>query len=892
MSISTNTSSRAGFRSACVSSAAISVLLPFVGTAAAQDASRSVFAEEIIVEARKRPETAQDVPIAISAFSAKSLDARGVVQTDQIANFTPNLTFQNNPGFSGGTNVSAIYLRGVGQFDFLGSIEPGVGLYVDGIYLARSVGGVMDLVDIEQLSVLRGPQGTLFGRNTIGGAIDIKTVKPSDEFGGKASVLFGDDQRIEFRASANLPVTDELFVRFSGAYLQRDGYVERINGNGPNGNDLGNKDTVIGRIQVRWEPTDRFTADFALDATRDESNGAPFVIRGARDTSAAWNPNRLPILPPSVASPFQLLNGGTPVSFDPLTGAPTGFDGTLAPGSLPFAPPFVAADTQFHQINIGPAGGPLNAPVDNFSVLHNFLQAYGPGGTPGVCMSAPFEPYFANSNAAPNCYGSQYFEQSIGDFNNASGDLSFSRSTIWGASLDLNYEFDSFSVRSITAYRSIDSQFAQDNDATPLSIAYFEDDFQQEQISQEIQVKGTSFDDRFNWILGGFYFNEDVDNLNDVTFTPVQVRSGGIINNKSLAFFGQGTFDVTDRLSITAGLRWTKDDKTFDSGPYQFVLQSFVGPGVAGGFDGCPGAQTVQECPTFNPDGPPIPDSIDANGPLAIFGDRVSELNAKELNVYANIAYDVTDDVLAYFTFSQGFKSGGFTQRVFPPQASIPNVGPEEVDSFEAGVKSTLFDGLLRLNISGFYNQYDNIQVQGFTPQTGVAPVYFNLESGASIVGFEVEHAWFLRDGWFVEGGIGYTDAQYKEDGFPIGALIGVTADNEFERVSKWVVSAAIQKSIDMGNAGTLTPRIDWAYRSKFFNDASNVEEIAQPGYSIFNTTIQWADEDDKFSFLFGVNNIFEKDYIHSAIFTFNQPSFNVVPNRGREWYARLGINF
>ncbi|MEO0411886.1 MAG: TonB-dependent receptor [Pseudomonadota bacterium] len=883
-----------GFKAAILSSVAATLALP-ASTSLAQDAASSVFAEEIIVEARKRPETAQDVPIAISAFSAKSLDARGIVQTDQIANFTPNLTFQNNPGFGGGTNVSAIYIRGVGQFDFLGSIEPGVGLYVDGVYLARSVGGIMDLVDIEQLSVLRGPQGTLFGRNTIGGAIDIKTVKPSDEFGGNASILYGDDERIEFRASANVPVTDELFVRISGAYLQRDGYVERINGNGDNGTDLGNKDSVIGRIQVRWEPTERFTADFSIDATRDESNGAPYVIRGARDSSVAWNPNRRPIAPPAGASPFQLLNGGTPVTFDPLTGNPTGFDGVLTPESLAFAPPFITADTVLHQINLNQFDAPLNAPVDNFNVVHNFLEAYGPGGTPGVCMSAPFEPYFASSNNAANCYGSQYFEGTIGENRNASGDPSGSESTIWGASLDLNYDFDSFSVRSITAYRSIDSEFSLDQDGTPLPIAFLVDDFQQEQISQELQVKGTSFDDRFNWILGGFYFKEDVDNRNDVFFRPATVRSGGVIENKSLALFGQGTFDVTEKLSITAGIRWTKDDKTFDSGPYQFILESFVGPGFAGGFDSCPGAQTVDDCPTFTPPpegAPPIPDANPANGPLSIFETRISEQNAREVNFYANVAYDFTDDILGYFTFSQGFKSGGFTQRVFPPQAQIPNVDPETVDSFEVGAKSVLFDGLLRLNVAAFYNNYDNIQIQGFTVATGVAPIYINVGSGATIKGFEVEHAWFLPDGWFVEGGVGYTDASYKEDGFPSQALVGITPDSEFERVSKWVVSAAIQKSIDMGNAGTLTPRVDWAYRSKFFNDASNVEEIAQPGYSIFNTTVQWADENDKYSFLFGVNNIFEKEYIHSAIWNNSQPSFNVIPNRGREWYARLGINF
>lgn len=888
---------------------------------AQNDDGMSIFAEEIVVTARKREEGVQSVPIAISAFSGESLEARGITQTDDIANFTPNLTFQNSPGFGGGTNVAAIYIRGIGQFDFLGSIEPGVGLYIDGVYIARSVGAIMDLVEIERLEVLRGPQGTLFGRNTIGGAISITTKKPNEEFGGNASAAYGDDSRVELRASVNVPATDELFFKVSGAYTSRDGYVTRINGN-PHpdfGDDLGNQDTVVGRFQARWEPSTSFSADLSFDYSNDKSNGAPFVTRGARFGSQFFNPNGLPLAPPPLPGP----EGGPAFpDFSQIGGTPSGngFERNLVdivPGADPAA--------LFYQLNVreqallngAPATfvAPIDGAVDNFILLNNFLASYGPGGVPGTCVSAPFQPYTAFTND-PACYGPQYFEQNIGAFNNAGTDRSGSETTVWGGSLELNYEWENVQLKSITAYRSLESLFEGDLDGTPTNVQYLIDEIDQSQFSQEVQVLGTAFDDKLNWIAGLYYFDESVDNRNDVFFTPVSVRSGGIIDNTSFAAFAQGTYDITDKLALTAGVRYTRDDKTFDSGPYQFILSSNVGPDFVGGFAACPDALgdegSASQCPAagqlfapaYDPNDPtttlqPVQLATDANGeliplplgvagPLTVYETRVTEQEAREVNPYVNLSYQWTDDIMTYASFSQGFKSGGFTQRVFPPLAAVPSVGPEKVDVYEVGLKSMLFDNQLRLNVSLFRTDYDDLQVQGFTLETGVAPVYTNAAS-ARIEGFEVEYALFLPEGFYVEGGVGYTDARYLE---VAPTLLGVTADNKLAFVPEWTATAAFQKQFDLGAFGTLTPRFDWSYRSKVFNEASNVEEIAQPGYSVFNTTLMWRDADDGFSIQAAVINLTETDYIHSASFNANAPGFNVLPNRGREWYIRLGYEF
>jgi iron complex outermembrane receptor protein len=165
------------------------------GTAQAQESGAdraSRMLEEITVTARRREEGLQSAPIAISAYSGDSLDYRGVTRLDDIARFVPSLTLENHPSFGGASSSAAIYIRGVGQKDFVPTSEPGVGLYVDGVYIARSVGAILDLIDIERVEVLRGPQGTLFGRNAIGGAISITTLKPKPggEFSGTLAGVY------------------------------------------------------------------------------------------------------------------------------------------------------------------------------------------------------------------------------------------------------------------------------------------------------------------------------------------------------------------------------------------------------------------------------------------------------------------------------------------------------------------------------------------------------------------------------------------------------------------------------------------------------------------------------------------------------------------------------
>ena len=186
----------------------------------------SALLEEIVVTARKREENLQDTPIAVSAFTGDALDFRGVTEIGKLDQFVPNLVLNESTTYSNVTNA-AVYIRGIGQNDFTPVIDPGVGIYVDGVYLGRSVGAVLDIVDVDRVEVLRGPQGTLFGRNTIGGAISLSSKKPGREFGGKVDVKYGTDDRFNVRGSYLIDiyqdgfgVTQQTFHRGREWYIQ------------------------------------------------------------------------------------------------------------------------------------------------------------------------------------------------------------------------------------------------------------------------------------------------------------------------------------------------------------------------------------------------------------------------------------------------------------------------------------------------------------------------------------------------------------------------------------------------------------------------------------------------------------------------------------------------
>jgi iron complex outermembrane receptor protein len=709
--------------------------------------------EEVVVTARKRVESLQDAPISISVFSASDLQARGVEGMEDLTRYAPNLVVQSNPGNGSSTAVAAVYIRGVGQDDFQPTIEPGVGIYIDGVYLARSVGALLDVLDVERIEVLRGPQGTLFGRNTIGGAISVTTKKPDSDFSGFGEITFGDDQRINGRAALNVPLTDNLFGRISVGSFNQDGYVERLNGD----DDLGSDDTLAGRIALRWVASEDLEVNFSADATRDRESGAPYVISGI----------------------------------------------------------------QYDNFN-------------SFVTLNNVLAT----GDPFSCHT-PAE--LDN----PRCYNDRYVlapDRSAGTY------PQYSDLDVRGVSLTIDYDAGPVDLKSITSYRDLESEFARDFDGSDLRIADLYEALDQHQFSQELQALGSGFGGRLSWIAGLYFFDEGGDNPSLVELLPATLMSGGEFGTTSWAAFSQATVDLTQRWSITLGLRYTDEEKEFT--PDQYVVSVHVPPEIL---------------PL--PPGTPLLPSI------------TKTISAQEWTPLVSVSYDWTPDVMTYASYSEGFKSGGFTQRVFPPEPSIPTFDPEYVKVYELGFKLTGAGGRLRLNGAAFHTQYDDMQVLTAN-LTRVGPFIENAAQ-AEIDGFELELAAIPANGWNVQAGVGYLDPQYKE--IEAGAL-EISTDNKFRRISDWSFSTSISKDIELAGS-TLTPRVDWSYRSSYFNDSANTPELETEGQHLVSIDLTWEHAQYGLALAVGVDNLLDDEYLSNG---FLQPNFGMIESlydRGRQWH-------
>lgn len=746
--------------------------------------------EEVIVTARKREESLQDTPIAVSVFTGEGMEKRGVTKLNGVAAFAPNMSFQSNPSFGGASNAASIYIRGVGQKEFLPTTEPGVGLYVDGVYIARSVGAVLDLVDIAQVEVLRGPQGTLFGRNTIGGAISITSQKPADKFGGKISIGLGNDNARVIKASVDIPFSENFHSRLSFANMQQDGYVKR-----DDGIELGDDNTSTGRFNAVWTPSDDLELSFSAEFSRDRENGPPMTLIG--------------------------INLGNPI--DPNT------------------PPM--------------------------AVIHNIGANAAAGATNGAPCADPVN----NINlAVGGCYDLRY---KVGQDNNAGTAPAKSDSDFKASNLNIAWDInDNITLKSITAWRDLDAEFARDGDHSPHRISQFHDTLKQTQLTQELQLLGSNMDSKLNWILGLYYFDEDGDNVNTLDFTVSNFRSGGKFQNTSKAAFGQATMDFSDWFSLTVGLRYTQEDKAFT--PDQVILQNYFAGTMHPMLD-APFMQTGSRVLPFATDSQSI----------------------SEVTPMVNASLHINDETMMYASYSEGFKSGGFSQRVFPPQVAgatapagasdtdlIPDFQPEFVKVYELGLKYTGWDDRLKLNAAAFHTVYDDLQVQVFT---SVAPVTKNAAS-AKISGWEMELSLLPAENWLIEASYGWLNARYDDISF---AETFINKSNEFERVPERTASLAISRDF-YTELGNFTARVDWSYRAKEYMDSFNTELIAQPAHDLINANLNWSSSDEVWNAQLSLKNLSDEKYLMTGIIGDAFQTYEGIYNRGREWQLNVKYHF
>src|SRR5512138_211315 len=779
----TNTATSTGALRAATSVLLRGCCLLMAGTPALSVAAESISAlEEIVVTARKRVEPLQETPIAISAFSADALERQQISSTADLDQVSPNLQFASYGPLTGNNAAAQVYIRGIGQSDGSSGVDPGVGLYIDDVYMGRSVGGVMEFRDIDNVQVLRGPQGTLFGRNTIGGAVLLTTALPGREFGGTVRVGVGDDNLREAFAAVDLPVSDTLGIRVSGGMRERDGYVKRIF----DGIDLGNEDTQTFQSTLRWEPSDAFTATLRADYTKADENGSPFVYVTMNGRQA---------FPAAISS------------------------GAGCPGAT-FPPPFVPQDI-----------------VD------------------------------------ARCANDATWD--LGHFTNGGNAKASSTLDNWGTSAVFQWEVGpTFTLKSISAYRELEWHGSRDADNTPVFMLYTGYNSDGDQLIQELQAL---FDfDSVDGVVGVFYFEESIEDLLVVPFAapPPLVASGAIpgsrdhqqafIKNDNWAAFTQWTYEVTDALSLTAGVRHTEETKgieivsftTTPLGAPVVIPTTYNTPGVAG-----PGLNILRQP----------------------FENEYSSTTGS-----ASVQYAFTDRFMTYLSWSQGFKSGGFNQRYNEaPPGNVPvSFDEESAETYELGFKSE-FGGSFRLNGALFRTSYDEMQL---TYRLGIVPLLFNAGE-SKIEGAELEFT-YAPGAFILEGSLGYLDNEFEEIAEVPGTTQTVGPDNRLPFTPEWQGNVGIGYDFAVG-AGTLTPRVNVSYTDKQFFDAANSVEVAQlESVTVVNASLTWAF--DKWRIRGGLNNATDEDYrvAGNSSYSTSAGYAEAIYARPRSWFLSAQYSF
>ena len=572
--------------------------------------------QEIVVTAQKREQRLIDVPIAVTALAGDALERRGITDVQGLEGFTPNLQISPTPGNS---TAAQIAIRGSVTANPALTFEPAVGMYVDGVYVGKTQGALFDLIEIDRVEVLRGPQGTLWGRNTLAGAFNIVTRKPSGEASGSATVTVGNYSALGGKVSIDLPKIGEARVNLAVAAQRRDGWVDNRAGNLPtppgrsaSTSELNNVDSKSARLAIDLPVNDSFSIAYRGDYNDIDQN----------------------------ASHSQLFRA-----------------------LLPFLAPYVSRERQ------------TRATVD------------GP---------------------------------------------SFERSKTQGHSLTLEWQVnDSNTLRSISAKRSLTWEDGLDLDGSPLNIAHTQRLSDYDSLSQELQWVGGS--GALSYVAGLYYFEDDgyTDNPQAffVEFGPavgVRFKSQYGFKTQATAAFGQIDYSINDQFAVTAGLRYTNEDKSIARCA-----------GLVGVFDYVPCTTRAKT-------------SFSDTTPLAV------------------LTWKPRDSFSAYIKYAEGFKSGGFNGEAGDPSNPIPvNIAqvqtpylPESLQSTEIGAKWLFADNRGYANVALFNNDSQDMQLSIFEAK-GAANSSIKNAGEATVKGLEVELGWQFAQGTRLQFALGKMSGEF-----------------------------------------------------------------------------------------------------------------------------------
>ena len=770
---------------ACTTLVGVVVLLGSFGISVpvqAQD-EPSLALEEIVVTARRREESLQDIPVSVSVLTGQELSEQGGLKIDAIGKTVPNVHFEAAGGTSG-VKSPVIFIRGMGQNDFIPVEDPAVGVYLDGVYMGRNIGSVFDLIDIERIEVLRGPQGTLFGRNTIGGAINIISKTPGDTLGGSVQLSGGEDGYFEARGTINLPMGDRAAGRLSLFSRERDGYIDALQHPGL---ELGDDDIWGARAAFRADLTDTFSLDFSMDYSKSEE---------------------------------------TPGAISPIGGI-----GRFAGEDLTYGP------------------------TQTFANFHNAIYS----GDPASCTTA------AGQATNTACYGPVWNTNDPYAINSRYVDIDGNTVDpeqsveVWGGNVAATWQIGGVELKSITSYREFDIQMFNDLDFSPYIVfANNHDEYTQEQFSQEFQLSGDALDGKMNYVLGYYYFEEEGREAipNQITFPPPLSGPPGfffqyldrLIDNDSQAVFGQANFDISDAVTLTVGARYTKSDKSFD-----LITERRVGP----------------------------------------INEQFGDLTTKEFTPLVSVAWDVSEEIMLYATYSEGYRDGSYAARFTGAvPVPLPNYDPEFVTNYEVGMKSRLMDGRMRLNATAFVMDYEDMQINASSDSVASASTKENL-GDATISGLELELSALLTENLTIGLNVGVLDDEIDSlEGTLVSNFVVIGKDADLPNTPDWTLSMMAKYEMPMGNGGLLSLRADYVVKDDYYSRAENIPETLIDDYRNLNLSGTYLFPNRNWELGLGVRNATDEEYYQSAT-PFG--SFGLVfgqPVRPRTWYASLQYRF
>jgi iron complex outermembrane receptor protein len=686
--------------------------------------------EEVVVTARKREESAQDVPLSISAFGADQIEALKIRDLTNLTAGMPNVALDDVGTSRGTANFS---IRGLGINSSIASIEPTVGVFVNGIYLGLNNGIIFDVFDLESIEVLRGPQGVLFGRNVTGGAILMNTRKPGDSLEAtlRAAVDGGGDGGWNryLMGSIGGPVTDTLGLKLTAYLNDDDGWHE----NQFNGADVQAVEQRMLRGTLNWSPTDR----------------SELVLR---------------------------------------------YENTDIQGDGPVA--------QSHENGFGIPGSPFNADRDSFDASYDLIG-----------------------------------EQDV-------------QTDFFTAQFDYDVDFGEGVVTALYGWRDSELFTYNDIDSQPRALFHSPSDLTAEQHSFELRYNGNF--DNANVTVGGYWFDNDIEyherrellELYTATATggvisgePFAMQDGGgLYGVQTRAIFANVDYALTKRLTLSAGARWSDEEKKANIATVSLNTNVLdVAGSLASGVPVYVNSRT----------------GTDTRCNVVRSGDCLLDFNDADswttLAPKLGLAYALSDEAQAYAHWSRGFRSGGYSLRNTSPTAAPGPFDEEQVDSLEAGYKTQQRWGYL--NAAVFYNTIEDMQrdINVPDPTTGIVQITANT-ADATIRGLELDGALRVRDNFLLRGSLGVLDASYDSVRFDLngdGVIDDADRNLDLPRAPELTYSVGMNYDFDLGTWATATIRLDYAYRDEVAYTDNNrgfilEQDILDAGLDIYSYSGRW----------------------------------------------------